>query len=167
MTFRRGLLGRARDFNWHNAIGFWMCWPLIVIATCSTAMSYQWANNLVCSLSGSSVPPANVAPRVTETQAMSKEDFKIAGWNALCALAEQKMPGWQTITLRIPTERSPNISFQIDTGDGGRPDKRAQLVLNRDTGDEVRWEPFPSHSAGRKIRLWMRFAYTGEAGGIL
>jgi uncharacterized iron-regulated membrane protein len=77
------------------------------------------------------------------------------------------MPGWQTITLRIPTERSPNISFQIDTGDDGRPDKRAQLVLNRDTGDEVRWEPFPSHSAGRKIRMWMRFAHTGEAGGIL
>ena len=25
MTFRRGLPGRARGFNWHNAIGFWMC----------------------------------------------------------------------------------------------------------------------------------------------
>jgi catecholate siderophore receptor len=73
-----------------SAFRFWMCWPLIVIATCSTAMSYQWANNLVYSLSGSPVPPANVAPRVTETQAMLKEDFKIDGWNALCALAEQK-----------------------------------------------------------------------------
>jgi uncharacterized iron-regulated membrane protein len=166
MTFRRGLAGRARDFNWHKAIGFWMCWPLIVIATCSTAMSYQWANNLVYSLSGSPLPPANAAPRVTETQAMLKTDFKIDGWNALCALAEQKMPGWQTITLRIQTEKSPNINFQIDTGDGGRPDKRAQLVLNRETGEEVRWEPFSSHSPGRKIRMWMRFAHTGEAGGI-
>src|SRR4029077_12234135 len=27
MTFQRGLGGRARDFNWHNTIGFWMCLP--------------------------------------------------------------------------------------------------------------------------------------------
>lgn len=167
MTFRPGLAGRARDFNWHNAVGFWMCIPLIVIVACSTVMSYQWANNLVYRLSGSPLPPANAAPRPAEGQASRQEKFKMDGLNALCSLAEKKAPGWQTIAMRLPAGKSANASFQIDSGDGGRPDQRAQLTLNRDTGDEVRWEPFSSNSRGRKIRVWMRFAHTGEAAGLI
>jgi uncharacterized iron-regulated membrane protein len=167
MTFRPGLAGRARDFNWHNTIGFWMCIPLMVIVACSTVMSYQWANNLVYRLSGSPLPPANAAPRPAEGRASRQEKLKMEGWNALCARAEKKVPGWQTITMRLSADKSANVSFQIDSGDGGRPDQRAQLTLNRETADEVRWEPFYSSSRGRKVRAWIRFAHTGEAGGFL
>lgn len=167
MTFRRGLTGRARDFNWHNAIGFWMCLPLIVMVVCSTVMSYQWANHLVYRLSHSQVPPANAAPRPFEGQASRQEKLNIEGLDALCALAEKRVPGWQSIAMRLPAGKSANVSFQIDSGDGGRPDKRAQLTLNRATGSEVRWEPFSENSRGRKVRAWMRFAHTGEAGGLL
>ena len=166
-TFRLGLAGRARDFNWHNTIGFWMCLPPIIIVVCSTVMSYQWANNLVYRLSGSPVPPANAAPRPSEAQAGRLEKLKIGELASLCAIAERKIPEWQSITMRLPSGKSANITFQIDAGDGGRPDKRAQLTLNRETGDEIRWEPFSGNSRGRKIRAWMRFAHTGEAGGLL
>ena len=69
--------------------------------------------------------------------------------------------------MRLPAGKSASVVFQIDAGDGGRPDKRAQLTLDRETGDEVRWEPFSGNTRGRKIRAWMRFAHTGEAGGLL
>jgi uncharacterized iron-regulated membrane protein len=164
MTFRRGLVGRARDFNWHNTIGFWMCLPLIVIVTCSTTMSYQWANNLVYRLSGSPIPTPSSGQRPVER---AEERLELEGLNATCAAAEKKMAGWQSITMRLPTGKSPNVAFLIDAGDGGRPDKRAQLTLNRGTGEEVRWEPFSNNSRGRQIRAWMRFAHTGEAGGAL
>jgi len=166
-TFRRGLAGRARDFNWHNAIGFWMCLPLIVIVVCSTVMSYQWANNLVYRLSGSPVPPANAAPPPAGVQAGRQEKLKIEGLASLCALAERKVPEWQSITMLLPAGKSANVTFQIDAGDGRRPDKRSQLTLHRETGAEVRWEPFSGNTRGRKIRAWMRFAHTGEAGGLL
>jgi len=166
-TLRRGLSGRARDFNWHNAIGFWICLPLFVIVVCSTVMSYQWANNLVYRLSGSPVPLANAAPRPAGVQAGPQEKLKIEGLASLCALAERKVPEWQSITMRLPAGKSASVVFQIDAGDGGRPDKRAQLTLDRETGDEVRWEPFSENTRGRKIRAWMRFAHTGEAGGLL
>jgi uncharacterized iron-regulated membrane protein len=166
-TFRRGLAGRARDINWHNTIGFWICLPLVVIVICSTVMSYQWANNLVYRLSGSPVPPANAAPRLAEVQTGPPEKLKVEGLDALRALAEKKVPEWQSITMRLSGGKSANVSFQIDAGDGRRPDKRAQLTLNRETGDEVRWEPFSGNTRGRKIRAWMRFAHTGEAGGLL
>ena len=29
--FRRGLRSKARDFNWHNVIGFWSAIPLFII----------------------------------------------------------------------------------------------------------------------------------------
>jgi uncharacterized iron-regulated membrane protein len=164
LTFRRGLSGRARDFNWHNTSGFWMCVPLIVIVTCSTAMSYQWANNLVYRLTGSPVPAPNSGQRTTErTESQAPQ---LEGLSELCAAAEKKVAGWQSITMRRPGGKSADISFQIDAGDGGRPDQRSQLTLNRETGEEIRWEPFSNNNRGRKVRTWMRFAHTGEAAGF-
>ena len=57
--FRRGLQGRARDFNWHNAIGFWCAPVIIVLTTTGTVISYTWASNLVYTLTGSSLPAAS------------------------------------------------------------------------------------------------------------
>ena len=56
MLFRGGLRGKARDFNWHNVIGFW-CAPVLVVLTASgMVISYTWASNLVYTLSGSPRP---------------------------------------------------------------------------------------------------------------
>jgi uncharacterized iron-regulated membrane protein len=41
------LRGRARDWNWHNAIGFWSALPLLAIVLTGLIMSYSWANNLL------------------------------------------------------------------------------------------------------------------------
>jgi uncharacterized iron-regulated membrane protein len=60
-----------------------------------------------------------------------------------------------------------NITFSLDSGNGGRPDKRSQLTLNRKNATEVRWEPFSSYNSGRQLRSWIRFTHTGEAGGVL
>jgi uncharacterized iron-regulated membrane protein len=163
-TFRGGLSGRARDFNWHNAIGFWACLPLIVMLTCSTAMSYPWANNLVYRLSGSPIPTSSPGTRAGE-RAVEREPPELAGFDRSCVAAEKKVAAWRTIRLRMPFGKSPNLTFQIDAGDGGRPDKHFQLTLDRRTGRELSWESFASHSRGRQIRAWMRFAHTGEAGG--
>ena len=54
--FRSGLSGKARDFNWHNVIGFW-CAPILVILTASgMVISYTWASNLVYTVTGSPRP---------------------------------------------------------------------------------------------------------------
>jgi uncharacterized iron-regulated membrane protein len=160
--FRAGLEGKARDFNWHNTIGFWSCAPLIVIVACSVGMSYGWANNLVYRFSGSPVPSANLGVRQTGAGALDPEEL-----NLLCARAEKRAAGWRTISFRLPAPADANAAFTIDAGEGGRPDQRAQLVLRRNSGDEVRWEPFRSNSRGRRWRTWMRFTHTGEAFGVI
>jgi len=69
--------------------------------------------------------------------------------------------------LTLPSSSASQLTFNIDRGNGGQPQKRAQLVLDRATGDVVRWEPFSSYSRGRQLRSILRFAHTGEVLGIV
>ena len=67
--------------------------------------------------------------------------------------------------LRFSNSSDAPLVFAIDTGNGGRPDKRAQLTLDPHSGQVLRWEPFSSYNLGRRLRTWGRFVHTGEAGG--
>lgn len=162
--FRRGKNGRARDWNWHNTIGIWCLAPLLVIVITGVVMSYPWANNLVYRMTGSEMPKQGGGRAAGgEREAMN---VSFAGLDSLWAKAENYTPGWKTITMRIPGSVKAPATFQIDSGDGGRPDLKGQLTLNRATGDVVRWEPFRSNSPGRQLRSWIRFSHTGEAAGV-
>ncbi len=178
------LHGKARDFNWHNAIGIWTCVPLAIIVLCAVVMSYPWANNLVFKMTGNTPPPPNAQQQGSTnpqsngqrnrnhdaSSTASAKNENASPWNGLDAAshhAEERVPDWRTITVRFASPSDPNVAFAIDSGNGGRPDKRSQLTLNRKTGAEIRWEPFSSYNSGRQLRAWIRFTHTGEAGGLL
>ncbi len=57
LWFRRGLPSKARDFNWHNVIGFWSAIPLFIIVLSGVVISYRWAGNLVYQAVGEQPPP--------------------------------------------------------------------------------------------------------------
>ncbi len=94
------------------------------------------------------------------------DDLNLERFDELWARAEQQVSDWQSISLRLPESSVAPLSFTIDRGNGGQPFKRAQLTLNRSTGEVVRWEPFSSLTLGRRIRSLLRFAHTGEVAGI-
>lgn len=166
LWFRRRLSSKARDFNWHNVIGFWSVAPLFIVVLSAVVISYTWAGNLVYRLVGES-PPAP-AQRAAPTSAAAKGSVQsLDGIDRLWARAEQQSEGWRSISMQLPAAQDAPVTFTIDTGTGGQPQKRAQLILNRATGDVVRWEPFSSYTTGRQLRSWLRFAHTGEVGGIL
>lgn len=222
--FRRGLPSKAREFNWHNVIGFWSAIPLFIVVFSATVISYPWASNLVYRLVGE-VPPvqgglAGQVPGTTVTQRNLRQraegempqgseglprgaeeerserrlsrggdartrredsrgpaggglmaalpaNLNLAGCDALWSRAEQQLPGWQSISLRMPSSVNAALVFTIDEGNGGQPQKRAQLTLHRTTGEVLRWEPFSSLTLGRRIRMVLRFAHTGEVAGIV
>jgi uncharacterized iron-regulated membrane protein len=163
--FRRGKNGRARDWNWHNTIGIWCVSPLFVIVVTGVVMSYPWANDLVYRVTGSQVPGR--AEGGGGRGRGGPADTSFAGLNILGAQAQKQVADWKIITMRLPANSKAPVQFQIDSGDGGRPDLRAQLTLDRNTGEVVRWEPFSTNNAGRRLRSWIRFSHTGEAGGIV
>jgi uncharacterized iron-regulated membrane protein len=170
LAFRRGLSGRARDFNWHNVLGIWCAAPLLVIVLSGVVMSYPWANNFVYRITGTEPPARGNTPRAegeARAPGRARGHRPRAAFDPLWEKAEQQVPGWKSITMRIsPSGRGP-VNFTIDRGDGGRPDLRAQLAVNTQTGEVVRWEPFSSYNSGRRVRSWLRFLHTGEASGLI
>ena len=89
------------------------------------------------------------------------------GLDQLWVRAEQQVSGWQSISLQLPTSADAPVTFTIDEGNGGQPHKRAQLTLDRTSGEVVRWEPFASYTRGRQLRSFLRFAHTGEVAGLV
>ncbi len=161
-TFRTGLRGKARDWNWHNTLGIWCAVPLLVIALSGVVMSFEWANTLLFRLSGST-PSAGGRPDGGRRQPQNGSD---PSYDSLLAAAKNLNPAWRTITLNISRDAAAPISAGIDTGTGGQPQRRTQYLLNRDTGAVVKTITFGQGSLGQKLRTFVRFGHTGEYGGL-
>jgi uncharacterized iron-regulated membrane protein len=197
LFFRRTSTGRARDFNWHNVIGFWCAPVLIVLTATGVVMSYPWANRLVYQLAGSPLPAARGAGRGGQQgagtaaaegrgrggQAPRAGRGEGAGERAegqrtrvapplenadqLLARAQQELPSWQTVTMRLPERPQAPVSFTMNDARHWNAFARSQLTLDASTGDVVRWEPYGEQSRGQKWRGWVRFGHTGELGGVV
>lgn len=167
--FRRGLPAKARDFNWHNVIGFWSALPLFVVVLSAVVISYTWAGNLVYRIVGEA-PPAPRANPTTPGTSPRREPSQgadaFAGIDAAWIRAEKQTTDWRSITLQLPANINAPLTFAIDSGNGGQPQKRSQLTFNRASSEVTRWEPFSSQSNGRKLRSILRFAHTGEVAGL-
>jgi len=165
--FRRGLPGKARDFNWHNVIGFWSLIPLFLVVLSATVISYPWASNLAYRVAGEAPPPPAPRPSGPPPARGAVPGISTRGIDPLWVRAEQFTPGWQSINLRLPVSDDAPLTFAIDHGMGGEPQKKANLTLNRQTGEAMKWEPFTSFSPGRRFRTILRFTHTGEVLGVV
>lgn len=166
VLFRGGLTGKARDFNWHNVIGVWGFVPLFFVVLSGAVISYPWMSNLVYWIAGSESPA--VPGRGAEKKGFSKGPpmtLDLTGFNQAWAQAERQVPRWKTITLRLPANNRAPLTFTIDEGYAGQPQKRSTLVLARG-GEMERFETFSSFDAGRRLRSWLRFVHTGEYYGL-
>ncbi|MFN3322104.1 MAG: PepSY-associated TM helix domain-containing protein [Bryobacteraceae bacterium] len=153
--FRRGLSGKARDFNWHNAIGIWCAVPLVVVICGAMVISYPWATSFVVWLGGDT--PA--APRPAQEASAGQS----IGLNQAWRQAEAAVPGWQSITWR--PGNGDTISLAIAGSHRGRVDLRSTMVVNQATG-AVEHQTFEKLGRGRQWRMWLRFLHTGEALGV-
>jgi uncharacterized iron-regulated membrane protein len=195
--FKPGLSGKARDFNWHNTIGFWSVIPLAAIVAGGLVISYPWATGLVYRAYGEAPPapaggnlqggrgggrggppPGRAGGRggagggreARNSEPGAEARTRPESTVALAPLldkAVQQMPGWRTITVALPAPDARRVVFTLDAGDGGQPQKRATLAFDSRTGEIAQWEPFSGLTAGRRARTWLRFAHTGEVYGLI
>jgi uncharacterized iron-regulated membrane protein len=166
VLFRRGLRGKARDFNWHNVIGFW-CAPVIVVLTATgMVISYTWASNLVYTITGSPRPAASGTGGAAGSRAARQSSENPAGarpsLESVVARAQREVPTWRTLIVRVPPRPEGAITVSVSNRNHWNSFARSTLTVNGD----VRWEPYAQASAGQKLRGWMRFAHTGELGGL-
>jgi uncharacterized iron-regulated membrane protein len=165
VLFNGKATGKARDFNWHNVIGVWSSVPLFIVVLTCMPISFPWANALVYRVVGEE-PPAARGREGAAARGREGGGPSLDGLNALVSRAEQQVDGWRTINVRVPESNRAPVVFAIDTGDGGQPQLRSTLTLDRATGDVVTYEAFENQSLGRRLRSISRFAHTGEVLGI-
>lgn len=182
LLFNRTTTSKARDFNWHNVIGVWSAIPLFIVVASALPISFPWANALVYRAVGEEPPvqrgreggPARGREggggaregRVGGGARGERTASAVDGLNDLWSRAEQQVEGWRTISVRVPESNRAPVVFAIDKGDGGQPQLRSTLTLDRATGEVVTYEAFQDQSLGRRLRSIARFAHTGEVLGI-
>ena len=165
LWFRRGLRGRARNFNWHNVIGFWSSLVLIILTVTAAVISYQWASNLVYTLTGNQPPPQQQAAAPNPNQANEPAPALPENLNELWTRAANHAQNPKTISLRLPVTK--DAVFTIDEGKYWNRFGRSTLTLDAQTSEIAKWEAYGEQNSGRQLRSWMRFTHTGETGGLI
>jgi uncharacterized iron-regulated membrane protein len=167
---------RAREFNWHTVVGFWVAPILLVLAATGVVLAFPWANRLLQSVAGTPLPGAPAGPassrgpvgRALPGPAMdppstAPHERIDEAW----AIARQQIPTWQTISLRIQGSTEGPLSFTITDAAHWNRFARSQLTVDGTTGMVTRWEPYSRITRGQRWRGWARFAHTGELGGVV
>lgn len=157
---RTRLKGRARDWNWHNAFGFWAALPLLAIVTSGTVISQPWATSLVFRLAGETPPPQGEKKK----PAPFTLPENLTGLDAALAAVKTANPGWQSIQLQLPFTQT--ATFAVSDSHRGRPDLRRQVTVDLASTAIVKTEGLQDIGPGRQARTWIRWIHTGEAGGV-
>ena len=165
------LHGRARDFNWHNAVGFCCASVIVVLTLTGVVMSYPWATELLYRVAGDVPPPAAAggaparSPATRAARAHDGERERL-DLDALAARAAGQTSDWVALTLRLPQRAAGTATTFIQGPPTWHPGPRSVLTLDAGTARVVRWEPFGEATAGRTLRVLARVLHTGEVGGV-
>ena len=134
LLFNPRLRGKARDWNWHNVIGFWSSGVLVVLTLTAAVMSYPWANDLLYTLTGSEPPPRAQGPspwaqaQQRRGGAEPRERKPLASFDAFLARAEQQAPGWIMMMMRLPPRGDGPITVLIQEPTAPHIFARSQLA---------------------------------------
>jgi uncharacterized iron-regulated membrane protein len=156
-VFGRALRGKARDWNWHNVIGFW-CAPVLIVVTLSAMpISYRTVTDWIYKLTRTAPPGAAPTVKVSEAAGAAPLPYE-----TLLAHVQKSAPAWHTITLRLGNPAQ-GVSFAVKQ----RSPRfvTAQFTVDPYNGALLRAETYADYNLGRRIRTWMRFLHTGEALG--
>lgn len=163
--FRRGLSGRSRDFNWHHVVGVWLAVPLLLIVLSGAAISYPWATGLLYRVAGEE-PPRRDGERERDLDAAAAP----GPWTAIDAAwrtAVAREPGWRSLRLDLPPADATKVVVSVQRGGRGRPDLRRSVTVGLVSGTVLAVRTFDDESGGRRLRSWVRWIHTGEAGGLV
>lgn len=166
--FRQNLSGRARDFSWHNVIGFWSAPILIVLTLTALPISFRWAGQFLYTLTETPMPASGPqgsgAPPPTAQVPAPPAGTKPVSPDVLLATVVRELPAWKTITHRFPAAGQP-ATFAVR--EHGSWPRTAVTTLQFDpfSGSLLRQDGHADLSPARKLRAWSRFLHTGEALG--
>jgi uncharacterized iron-regulated membrane protein len=167
--FQGGLAGKARDFNWHNAIGLWSAPVIFSLTLTGVVISYPAIGNWLYAQQapGGGGPGGPAAPSARPPRGEGREQKPLgpesfAGLDAAVALAKGRMPDWTLMVVRPPARPDAPVSIALTERASRSPYGRSTLTVDLPSGTIAKWEPFAGFATGRKLRTAARWTHTGE-----
>lgn len=181
LLLRRGLKGKARDFNWHHVFGFWFLIPLLFFGVTGAAIGYAWLNQGLVELAGGEVsqgghggppkgrgrpggPPGGPGGAPAAAPATPLKD-RLAGVDAALAEVVRQTPGWRRISVDVPADTTAPWSITADQGNGRQPQHQIKMTVSRDPIAVTERSGWGEASISHKVRRIIRFGHTGEIAG--
>ena len=193
--FRSAIQGKARDFNWHNTIGFWTAPIVMVLTLTAVPISFRWGGEFIYWITGTPAPaaesrgPGAAAPSVELP--VPAPGARPLSTDALVASVQQREPDWKTLTLRLsgaapggrgerggaarptaaaaaspaPASGTQAVTFTVRSAGSWPRTANTTLQLDPFTGAVVRRTGHDDLNAAQRVRSWTRFLHTGEAVG--
>ena len=160
---RRGLSGKARDWQWHNSVGVLALPLLLSMALTGTVMSWKWAEAALYAVAGSESPKR---PPVPSFGGPAKEVGKSArdrNWQAWMDTAMARAPsGWTAVSLSAPQKPGFGASALFRASKDPVP-SGGSVVLRAD-GGFASWKPARA-DLGTRLRSMVKPLHTGELFG--
>ena len=163
LIFNRRLKGRARNWNWHNLAGFWAAPLILIITLTGIIMFYPWANKLMFQVVGEQ-PPVKQGP--PGKSGGGQAPILTTQLDRAAAVARLDMPEWKSMSLELPTDDRKPFTVTLTDAGRGRPDRRVKLTIDRSAFEVTSREGFEKLSTGPQLRQFVRWAHTGELGGV-
>jgi len=165
LIFVRSETTKARDWNWHNTIGFWCLIPIVVMAVTATVFSYRWAGNAIYQIVGEEPPTRGGPPRGGDTATAAVRPAPVIDLDGALAAVTAHLPNWSSVSLSLPIEATASASVKVP--DSWPRTASTSLTIDAATGAITQTADFSDQSAGQQIRGWVRYLHTGEALGWL
>jgi uncharacterized iron-regulated membrane protein len=171
--FTQNASSRARDWNWHNTLGFWAAPVLIVLTLTALPISFRWAADLTYTLTGTPLPAggpqSSGAPQPAAPVPTPATDARAISRDTLLAAVQRERPTWETVSFRFahrPELAKPQpVSFTVRERGTWPRTATTTLQLDPFTGALLQADGFADLPAARQLRAWTRFLHTGEALG--
>lgn len=129
------LRGKARDWNWHNAIGLWSAPLILVMSFTGAMMAFRGLGNLVYGPQAGSPGGPGGAGTNAPTFTAPAPGTRPLGPEALVAAAVKEAPAWESVTLRFGTGRQRGPGMRGAGGEMARGEGRGEATPNADGGE--------------------------------
>lgn len=154
--------GKQRDWNWHNAFGFWALIPLLFIAASGVVLSYSEVNQAMIRFALKYGPAPVAAPRLP----ISNNTMEKPGWPQILAAVKQSVPRWRSMNISWPGPTGTNVSIMVFEGAGGETMKMDFVNVDQATGSITQLKKWQNRDTGERARAIARLGHTGQILGL-
>ena len=166
LFFRRGLRGKALEFNLHHVIGIWGVVAILVVSGSALVISYPALGQLLYKATGEKAPEGRGYASLPKIAVEPTPGAEKAPFEALVAKARTELPQADEVTVNFG---KPNEAVQVNVRlrELNKPAAFANLTLDPYRAEVLHVARFEEQAVATRIRGWLRFLHTGEALGLV